>query len=256
MALKSYEIKEFLDEKVIQYNTPAFIDLDPVQIPHRYTLKEDIEISGFLTAVISWGNRTSILKNADRIMRIMGNSPCDFILNYSDDHLEKLTGFVHRTFNAGDLAYFISALKFLYKEKDGLEGIFNRYQTHDSLQPAIHRLKEDFFILPHALRTRKHLPDPLAGSAAKRINMWLRWMVRSDHAGVDFGIWKQVKPSKLSCPLDVHTGNIARKLGILHRKQNDARAVSELDAVLRSFDPMDPVKYDYALFGLGVYEGF
>jgi uncharacterized protein (TIGR02757 family) len=250
------EIKEYLEAKVSEYNTPDFIELDPIKIPHQYSKKEDIEIAGFLTAVIAWGNRVSILKSANRMMDFMGHTPYDFILNHRDRDLERLNGFIHRTFNEDDLATFIAALKHLYTYRNGLEGIFKRFQTDTSIQPAIHHLKQEFFSLPHMARTRKHLPDPFRGSAAKRINMFLRWMIRKDNCGVDFGLWKELSPSILSCPLDIHTGNVARKLGLLTRKQNDARAVAELDRVLRSLDPADPVKYDFALFGLGAYEKF
>lgn len=250
------DLPAFLDQKVLQYNNPDFIARDPVQVPHMYSRKEDIEISAFLTATIAWGNRTSIIRNAKRMFELMGNSPHDFITGHRDKHLEKMEGFVHRTFNSTDLITFIKALQFLYQEREGLEGVFTRYQTTESLQPAIHQLKKEFFEIPHLKRTRKHLPDPFKGSAAKRINMFLRWMVRNDSAGVDFGIWKHISPSILSCPLDVHSGRVARKLGLLNRKQNDARALSELDNALRQLDPADPVKYDYALFGLGVFEKF
>lgn len=256
MELNMEQLREFLDEKVKQYNTPNFIEHDPIQIPHMYSAKEDIEISGFLAATISWGNRTSIVKSAKRMMELMGNSPYDFIMNHKDEHLKKIDGFVHRTFNSTDLLTFIEALKYLYLHRNGLEGVFTEYKTSDSIQPAIHQLKKEFFAVPHFERTRKHLPDPLTGSAAKKINMYLRWMIRNDNAGVDFGIWKNISPSILSCPLDVHSGNVARKLGLLKRKQNDAKAVQELDGGLRQFDRLDPVKYDFALFGLGIYEGF
>lgn len=256
METKGSDLKEFLDEKVDQYNTPDFIEFDPIQVPHMYSSKEDIEISGFLAATISWGNRVSIVKSAKRMMGLMGNSPYDFIMNHKEEHLKKLDGFVHRTFNSTDLLTFISALKHLYRDRNGLEGVFTKYQTSESLQPAIHQLKQEFFSLPHFDRTRKHLSDPLSGSAAKKINMYLRWMIRKDNAGVDFGIWKNITPSVLSCPLDVHSGNVARKLGLLRRKQNDAKAVIELDNALRKMDSHDPVKYDFALFGLGVYEKF
>jgi len=249
-------LRDFLDEKVDKYNRLDFIELDPISIPHQYHSKEDIEIAGFLTAVISWGNRISIVRCAKRMMELMGNSPYDFILHHRDRHLQKIDGFVHRTFNGTDLLTFIEGLGFLYKERNGLEGIFTEYKTRDSLQPAIHKLKQEFFSVPHLERTRKHLPDPLAGSAAKRINMFLRWMVRRDDRGVDFGLWKSISPSILSCPLDTHSGHVARKLGLLSRKQNDFRAVSELDSVLREFDIHDPVKYDFALFGLGIIEVF
>jgi len=247
-------LKTILDQKADQYNNPAFIEEDPIQVPHRFHRKEDIEIAGFLTAVIAWGNRTSIINNALKMMALMGNSPCDFILHHRPQHLEKMEGFVHRTFNATDLITFIEALGRLYREQNGLEGVFNDHQTADSMQPAIHLLKKTFFSIPHLTRTRKHLPDPLAGSAAKRINMYLRWMVRKDQAGVDFGIWKKIPPAVLSCPLDIHSGTVARSLGLLHRKQNDAKAVAELDARLRILDPEDPVRYDFALFGMGMYE--
>jgi len=256
MELNFKELKEFLDEKVVQYNNPNFIELDPIQIPHLYTRKEDIEISGFLSAIISWGNRTSIVKNAKRMLAYMGDSPHDFILNHNDQQLRKIDGFVHRTFNSDDLLTFIEGLKHLYKHKNGLEGIFVKYQTNESLQPAIHELKKEFFNVQHLERTRKHLPDPLTGSAAKKINMFLRWMVRRDNKGVDFGLWKSISPSILSCPLDIHSGNVARKLGLITRKHNDAKAVSELDTKLREMDKDDPVKYDFALFGLGVCEKF
>ncbi len=250
------ELQEFLDEKVLQYNTIDFIKHDPIQMPHLYSLKEDIEIAGFLTATISWGNRTSILNSAKRMMNIMGKSPYDFIMTHKGEDLNKLDGFVHRTFNSTDLITFVELLKHLYQHKNGLEGIFSEYKTNDSIQPAIHQLKNEFLSIPHLERTRKHLPDPTEGSAAKRINMFLRWMVRNDDKGVDFGIWKSISPSILSCPLDIHSGNVARKLGLLVRKQNDSKAVAELDANLRKMDKEDPVKYDFALFGLGVFEGF
>lgn len=256
MKLKKTDLKEFLDEKVELYNRPVFIELDPISIPHKYSEKEDIEISGFLAATISWGNRKMILRNANRMMELMGNSPYDFIMNHQNHHLEKLNGFVHRTFNSNDFVYFIKALKYIYKEKDGLEAVFNNYSTKDSLQPAIHHLKNIFFELPHSPRTVKHLSDPYRGSAAKKINMYLRWMVRNDNRGVDFGIWNSISPSVLSCPLDIHSGNVARKLGLISRKQNDSKAVLELDLNLRAMDINDPVKYDFALFGLGVFEGF
>jgi uncharacterized protein (TIGR02757 family) len=256
MKLKKEELKDFLDEKVEKYNRPDFIEHDPVSIPHFYKTKEDIETSGFLTATIAWGNRASILRNARRMMAFLDNSPYDFVLHHNCQDLEKIQGVIHRTFNSIDLIYFIKALNHIYKTKKGLEGIFNENKTEDSLQPAIHKLKCLFFELPHEKRTSRHISDPLNGSAAKRINMFLRWMVRKDNKGVDFGLWKSISPSILSCPLDVHSGNVARKLGLLTRKQNDSKAVSELDRKLREMDREDPVKYDFALFGLGVCEGF
>jgi uncharacterized protein (TIGR02757 family) len=256
MMLKKAELKEFLDEKVEKYNRLDFIEHDPISIPHHYTGKEDIEISGFLAATIAWGNRTMILRNANRMMAYLDDSPYDFILNHSESDLDRISTVIHRTFNAADFIYFIKALKHIYKIQNGLEGIFNQYRTTDSLQPAIHQFRNMFFELPHDSRTMKHISDPFKGSAAKKLNMYLRWMIRKDDKGVDFGIWKSISPSILSCPLDVHSGNVARRLGLLTRKMNDAKAVSELDYALRSLDNEDPVKYDFALFGLGVFEGF
>ncbi len=256
MKLKKHELKEFLDEKVDLYNRPAFIELDPISIPHLYSKKEDIEISGFLAATISWGNRKMILRNAKRMMELVDHSPYEFIMNSSNKDLEMIKGFVHRTFNSVDLIYFLKALQNIYRNKGGLENIFKTFQTSDSLQPAIHKFHKIFFELSHEKRTERHIPDPFKGSAAKKLNMYLRWMIRNDNRGVDFGLWKSISPSILSCPLDIHSGEVARKLGLLTRKVNDAKAVIELDYSLRKMDKEDPVKYDFALFGLGVFEGF
>jgi len=250
------ELKEFLDAKVLEYNHPKFLEDDPLQIPHRFNRKEDIEISAFLTATIAWGNRKSIINNATKLMELMGNTPYDFVMNHSEDDLERLSPFVHRTFNGIDLGYFVSSLQNIYKNHGGLESVFTEHQAKDSMQPAISKFKEVFFELPHQTRTQKHVSDPNKGSAAKRINMFLRWMVRDNETGVDFGLWKNIDPAKLSCPLDVHSGNVARKLKLLKRKQNDAKALLELDKNLRKLDATDPVKYDFALFGLGVFERF
>lgn len=249
------ELKEFLDEKVIQYNNFDFIESDPIQIPHSYSLKEDIEIAGFLSATIAWGNRKMIINNAKKLMDLMGNSPYDFVMSHSEAHLDSLDNFVHRTFNAIDAKTFMKALQHIYKNHEGLEAVFAKNQEANSLQKSIHEFKKLFFEIEHLQRTQKHISDPLNNSAAKRINMYLRWMVRNDNK-VDFGIWKTIPTSKLSCPLDVHSGNVARKLRLLKRKQNDAKALAELDLSLRKLDKNDPVKYDFALFGLGVFEGF
>jgi uncharacterized protein (TIGR02757 family) len=251
--MRREDLKEFLEEKSMEYNRPDFIESDPVRVPHRYDLREDVEISGFLTATISWGNRKMIIRSAERMMQLMGNSPYDFVMECREEHLEP---FVHRTFNHTDLIQFIRSIRHIYERHGGLEKVFSRYATEHSLQPAIHHFKKHFFEIEHPLRTTKHLSDPLKGSAAKRINMFLRWMVRKDDCGVDLGIWEELSPSKLSCPLDVHTGRVARKLGLLKRKANDAKALQELDRNLRKLDPRDPVKYDFALFGLGVFENF
>ena len=217
------DLKEFLDEKADLYNRPAFIGFDPVSIPHQFTKKEDVEIAGFLAATIAWGNRVAILRSADRMMELMGRTPYDFIVNHRDSDLKGIDGCIHRTFNAEDFIYFIEALKYIYLEKGVMETIFARHQTDTSLQPAIHEFGKIFFGLPHNPRTRRHVSDPFKGSAAKRINMFLRWMVRRDDRGVDFGLWHTISPAVLSCPLDVHSGNVARKLGLLKRKQSDAQ---------------------------------
>jgi uncharacterized protein (TIGR02757 family) len=256
MEFNIEELKSFLDEKADKYNRPEFIDSDPISVPHRYSQKEDIEISGFLAATIAWGNRTMILKNAGRMMAFMDDSPYEFVLHHSENDLKRIKGVIHRTFMASDFVYFIKALEVIYKRHNGLEEIFNQYKTEDSLQPAIHQFRKVFFELPHDNRITKHISDPLKSAAAKRMNLFLRWMIRKDNRGVDFGLWKSVSPSVLSCPLDIHTGNVARKLGMLTRRQNDSKAVSEIDSILRKLDKEDPVKYDFALFGLGVYERF
>jgi uncharacterized protein (TIGR02757 family) len=249
------ELKEFLDAKVEQYNTPDFIPHDPIQIPHLFSGKKDIEIASFLVATIAWGNRKSIINNSTKLMELMDHSPADFIKNHEENDLERFEGFVHRTFNSGDCKTFMRSLQHIDKTYGGLEDAFAKAYTEKSnLQEAISKFKTIFFEVDHLYRTQKHVSDPMKNSSAKRINMFLRWMVRKDNAGVDFGIWGSIPMSALSLPLDVHTGNIARKLKILKRKQNDAKAVAELDTVLRKFDPIDPIKYDFALFGLGAFK--
>ena len=250
------ELKEFLDEKVMLYNNPSFIESDPIQIPHLFSKKEDIEISGFLTAIISWGNRKMIIRNALKMMELLDNAPYDFIINHQKSDLKPFKNFVHRTFNSEDLYQFIKSLEHLYKKHQGLEKTLAIIGEKTTYIEAIHNLKKIFFEIPHLQRTKKHISDPLKNSAAKRINMFLRWMVRNDQTGVDFGIWKTHNAANLSCPLDVHSGNVARKLALLSRKQNDWKAVTELDINLRKLDHEDPVKYDFALFGLGVFEKF
>ncbi|MGB0366558.1 MAG: TIGR02757 family protein [Flavobacteriaceae bacterium] len=254
--MRKAEITAFLEEKVQQYESFDFIEADPILIPHQFSQKEDIEISGFLAATIAWGNRKSIINNAQKMMDLMDQAPYEFIINHKEDELKRFEGFVHRTFNADDLRYFIKALRHIYQEHQGLEQLFSQYAAPQSLQAAIHHFKQVFFSLPHQQRTQKHVSDPLKGSAAKRLNMYLRWMVRSNKNGVDFGLWKSLHPRQLSCPLDLHSGNVARKLKLLKRKQNDGKALAELDIALRKMDPEDPVKFDYALFGLGVFEKF
>lgn len=250
------ELKEFLDVKVDQYNLPYFLESDPIQVPHKFSVKEDIEISAFLTATIAWGNRKSIINNAHKMMSLLDYAPLDFVQNHTDSDLDNLQDFVHRTFNGIDFSFFIRSLKNIYERHDGLENVFAAKASKDSVQYSISEFKKVFFEIPYPLRTTKHISDPLKGSAAKRINMFLRWMVRDASTGVDFGIWNKISPAQLSCPLDVHSGNVARKLKLLKRKQNDAKALAELDASLRKLDPFDPVKYDFALFGLGIFEKF
>ena len=250
------ELKEFLDEKVMLYNNPSFIESDPIQIPHLFSKKEDIEISGFLTAIISWGNRKMIIRNALKMMGLLDNAPYDFIINHQKSDLKPFKNFVHRTFNSEDLYQFIQSLEHIYKKHQGLEKTLAIIGEKTTYIEAIHNLKKIFFEIPHLQRTKKHISDPLKNSAAKRINMFLRWMVRNDQTGVDFGIWKTHNAANLSCPLDVHSGNVARKLALLSRKQNYWKAVTELDTNLRILDHEDPVKYDFALFGLGVFEKF
>lgn len=250
------ELKDFLDLKSEQYNTEAFIEADPISVPHQFTQKKDIEVIGFLIATIAWGNRKSILNSGEKLLKIMQHSPHDFIVNHTNSDLKACKGFVHRTFNAEDLKYFLYALKQLYKTYDSLEDIFLKHQSREGLQNAIHHFKIEFLSFDAPKRTHKHVSDPQKNSAAKRLNMMLRWFVRQDNKGVDFGIWNNLSPALLSCPLDVHTARVARKLKLLNRKQNDAKAVAELDKNLKKLDPKDPVKYDFALFGLGVYEGF
>ncbi|MEN8745155.1 MAG: TIGR02757 family protein [Polaribacter sp.] len=254
--MKLGELKEFLDEKVLFYENPKFIVSDPIQIPHLFSKKEDIEIAAFLTAIISWGNRTMIIRNASKMMQLLDYAPHDFIMNHQKKDLKCLDGFVHRTFNSIDLQQFINSLQHIYKEHGGLENALKIRDKTDTYQTAIHHFKNIFFEIAHPQRTQKHISDPLKNSAAKRINMFLRWMVRDKKTGVDFGIWKTHNTANLSCPLDVHSGNVARKLALLLRKQNDWKAVLELDRNLRLLDKKDPVKYDFALFGLGVFEKF
>ncbi|WP_296383960.1 TIGR02757 family protein [Winogradskyella sp.] len=256
MKLKKAELKDFLDEKVALYNHPKFIESDPVQIPHKFTKKEDIEIAGFLTATIAWGNRKSIIKNANKMMDLLDHSPFEFVMQHQESDLDRFEGFVHRTFNSLDFRQFVISLQHIYKNYQGLEAVFAKHAEQASLQKSIHKFKTLFFEIEHLERTKKHVSDPLKNSAAKRINMFLRWMVRNDNNGVDFGIWQSLSPAQLSCPLDVHSGNVARKLGLLKRTQNDGKALAELDNALRILDSQDPVKYDFALFGLGVFEGF
>ena len=257
MKLSNSELKSFLDEKYDLYNRETFIDTDPIQIPKRFTKKEDIEIAGFLAATIAWGQRPTIIKNAKKLMQWMDEAPHDFVLNAEDSDLDIFAEFKHRTFNGEDAIFFIKSLQNIYKNHGGLETVFSKPSANDGdAKDALAHFREVFFSIDHPSRTEKHVSNVLKKSSAKRLNMFLRWMVRNDKRSVDFGIWKKMSPADLYLPLDVHTGRVGRKLGLLKRKQDDWPAVAEITQSLRQLDPMDPVKYDFALFGLGIFEKF
>jgi uncharacterized protein (TIGR02757 family) len=250
-------VRRFLEEKVAMYNRAEFIEDDPVQVPHQFNRRENIEITGFLTATIAWGQRGVIIRNALDMITRMDNDPYDFLMNMEERDLLVFEGFRHRTFNHEDCWSFIRSLKRIYREEGGLyDGFLRGYRKYGNIKQAIGEFRRIFTGNGFAGRSLKHVADPFKSSSAKRLNMFLRWMVRRDDAGVDFGIWEEIEPAHLYLPLDIHTGNVARKLGLLNRNQNDWKAVEELTAVLREFDPSDPVKYDYALFGLGIFENY
>ncbi len=251
------DLKEFLDQKADLYNTTAFIETDPIQVPHQYHDPRDIEISAFLTATIAWGQKTTIIGNSRRLMSMMPGGPYHFVTTAGKAELERFLPFVHRTFNGLDCIYFLKSLKRIYEQHGGLREVFETsFATTGELSSSIIHFRELFLGYAEAGRTKKHVADISRGASGKRINMFLRWMVRSDDPGVDFGIWSGIPMRALYIPLDVHTGNVARKLGLLQRKQNDWKAVTELTSILREFDSVDPVRYDYALFGLGSFEKF
>lgn len=243
------ELKEFLDFKAKQYENPTFIATDPISLAHRFSQKEDIEIVAFLMATIAWGNRQSIIKSGEKLLEIMGQEPYQYILNYEEGCCP---AFVHRTFNQVDLNGFLKGLQFCY-QNGGLQKAFTG--NAKDLATYIQHFRTLFIPFLEA-RSYKHLADPSKGSAAKRLVMFLRWMVRSSKNGVDFGLWDHIPLSALHVPLDVHTGNIARKLGLITRTQNDWQTNLELSQILLQFDPIDPAKYDFALFGLGAFEKF
>ncbi len=250
------ELKEFLDEKVLKYNRPEFIDNDPIQIPHLFSKKEDIEIAGFLVATIAWGRRDLIIKSANKLMSLLDHSPSEFLLNASKSDWNRFESFYYRTFSSVDCLYFIKALQQIQKKHTSLEALFNLGYNNGDIKESIRYFREVFLSYGSLQRTHKHVANIDKGASAKRLNMYLRWMVRNDNNGVDFGIWDTINAKDLLLPLDVHTGNVSRKLGILQRKQNDIKAVEEVMLTLRDFDPEDPVKYDFALFGLGIDEHF
>jgi len=251
------EMHEFLEEKYIKFNNTDFIYNDPVSIPHNYTDKRDIEISGFLTATISWGRRELIIRSASKLMQMMGESPYEFLMNADISDFEHFEDFYYRTFQGQDCIFFLRSLKNIYTQYNSLEDLV-RISTDkgEGMKEAIMNFRTHFLSFPHERRSEKHFANPSKGAAGKRINMFFRWMIRKDRHGVDFGIWDSIPAAGLFIPLDIHSGNIARKLGLLTRKANDWQAVEELTSNLRLFDPDDPVKYDYALFGLGVNDMF
>jgi uncharacterized protein (TIGR02757 family) len=248
-------IKAFLDKKVDQYNQPSFIKDDPVSIPHSFTKKQDIEIAGFFAAVFAWGNRTTIIRKSAELMQLMNKQPYEFCLHHSPADLKRLLAFKHRTFNTTDLLYFIEFFKYYYSKHKSLEKAFTMHGS--SVEEMLTGFHHYFFSLEDIpARTKKHISSPEKGSTCKRLNMYLRWMVRQDNKGVDFGIWENISPSQLICPIDLHVGRVARKFGLLQRKQTDWMAAVELTDRLKEFDRNDPAKYDFALFALGVAEKF
>jgi uncharacterized protein (TIGR02757 family) len=252
-------IKEFLNKKVDEYNQPFFIVDDPISVPHSYTKKQDIEIAGFFAAIFAWGNRTTIIQKSRELLSLMDNAPHDFITNAPEESLKKMVQFKHRTFTATDLLYFIDFLKQHYKKNNSLESAFTKgMNTSDpDIENALRYFHSYFFSLEDAPpRTRKHIATPEKKSTCKRLNMYLRWMVRRDNTGVDFGIWKNISPSQLICPIDLHVARVAKRFNLLQRKQIDWQAALELTAYLRTLDKTDPAKYDFALFGLGVMEKY
>lgn len=248
-------LKPFLDEKTEEYNHPDFIKNDPISIPHLFSQKQDIEIMGLWSAVLAWGQRTTIINKCRELIRLMEGQPYAFITEHSEKDLKRFLKFAHRTFNGTDTLYFIEFFKTYYENHTSLEEAFAKFLSPEDrhIGPALIGFHHLFFSLPHIPeRTRKHIATPERNSACKRLNMFLRWMARKDEKGVDFGIWEKIKPAQLVCPCDVHVGRVARQLGLLTRKQTDWKAVVELTENLRTLDPTDPVKYDFALFGWGI----
>lgn len=251
------DLKSYLDDKVGEYNRPGFIPDDPISIPHAYSKKQDIEITAFWAAILAWGQRTTVIRKCKELFAMMENAPHDFILNHTGQDLKPFEQFKHRTFNATDTLYFLSFLRWLYEHHDSMEEAFTigMKPSHETIEVGLINFHNLFFSLPDfPPRTKKHVATPARKAACKRINMFLRWMVRRDDRGVDFGIWKKITPSQLVCPCDLHVDRVARRLGLITRKQTDWLTAQELTNNLRKFDPKDPVKYDFALFGLGIEE--
>ena len=251
-----FDLKDFLDKKVDEYNQPGFIPNDPISIPHQFSAKQDIEIMGFLASIMAWGQRKTIINKCNELVARMDGSPYDYMINHQEQDLKTLLGFKHRTFNDTDILYFVSFFKHHYQHFESLEDAFlvgqeNREEV--DLEMALNAFKTYFFSLPdYPVRTRKHISSPAQKSTVKRINMFLRWMVRKDTKGVDFGIWHRLSPKDLICPCDVHVERVARKFGLITLDKVNWKTAQELTANLRLLDPLDPVKYDFALFGLGV----
>ncbi len=254
--MNQLELKSFLDGKYEEYCTPSFLELDPIQIPHRFSDRLDIEIAGLFAALFAWGQRKTIINKCNELLARMDNAPGDFIKEARVSDLHVFDDFVHRTFNHLDIKSLVLALQEVLKHKHSLEALFRVDESEMNLKTGLAHFRNELIAVGLPKRTWRHLPDPFNKSAAKRLNMYLRWMVRTESPGVDFGIWTNIPTSQLSCPLDVHSGRVARALGLLKRPQNDWQAVEELDSSLRDLDAVDPVKYDFALFGLGVFEGF
>ena len=256
-SIKQGDLKAYLDECVEKFNQPSFIEKDPISIPHQFSKKNDIEIIGFWVAMLAWGRRATIINKANELIELMDGAPYDFILNHEEKDRTAFLNFKHRTFQATDTLYFLEFLQTFFKENDSLENAFAKHMTKDcvNVEKALIGFHELFFSLPDAPhRTKKHIATPARKSSCKRLNMFLRWMVRQDDKGVDFGIWKKIKPHQLLMPLDVHVDRVGRRLNLLERKQTDWKTVIELTENLKQFDAVDPVKYDFALFGIGVLE--
>lgn len=251
-------LKKLLDDKARLYNQPGFIMNDPICIPHSFTKKQDIEIAGLFAATLAWGNRTTIINNCRKLMMWMSNTPYDFICHHKDTDLRPFIHFVHRTFNATDLLYFISFLQYHYARYDTLEAAFVPTKQYDeqNVEQALLHFHDYFFSIEHAERTRKHVPTPRRNSACKRLNMYLRWMVRKDKQGVDFGLWKKINMSQLICPLDVHVARVACRLELIDSEKSDWKNAVLLTQRLKEMNPYDPAVYDYALFGMGAEERY
>lgn len=258
MISEEIKLKEYLDRKVDYYNRTSFIDKDPISIPHRFSKREDIEIAGFFAAIFAWGQRKTIINKTNDLLARMDDAPFDFIMNHSAADLKKIAGFVHRTFNDDDALYFIQFFKEHYSRYKSLETAFTIFLSpeDETVEHALIGFRGYFFSWDHLKRTEKHIATPKKQSACKRINMFLRWMVRADEQGVDFGLWKNIKPSQLLCPLDVHVLRVAQRLGMIDTDKSDFKTLIKLNEQLKNFDPLDPVKYDFALFGVGVEEKF